>query len=133
MKKRKKKNIINSDRNKILSVEEYLKISQYLKNTIINLKMPDTWKIQLTVANNIISSIGNDEERAMHSKSDKIEIMIKACVHYFLSNFYFSPNDSSSKTIKMFFISSRKLFSFSRYSSFVISVFPSFSPCQPLL
>ena len=25
---------------------------------------------------------------------------IKACVRYFLTNFYFSPNDSTSKTMK---------------------------------
>ena len=37
------------------------------------------------------------------------------------------------KLWKMFFILSKKLFSFSRYSDFCISVFPSFSPCQPLL
>ena len=40
-----------------------------------NLKS-DTWKIQLTIANNFISSLDNDEERAMHSKSDNIENMI---------------------------------------------------------
>ena len=34
------------------------------------------WKIQLTVASNIISSIDEDEEHVMHSKSDKKEIMI---------------------------------------------------------
>ena len=34
-------------------------------------------KIQLTIANNFISSTDNDEEHAMHSKSDNIEIMIK--------------------------------------------------------
>ena len=34
---------------------------------------------------------------------------------------------------QMLFISSKKLFSFSRYSNFCISIFPSFSPCQPLL
>ena len=34
---------------------------------------------------------------------------------------------------KTFFISPKKLFSFSRYSSFCILVFLSFSPCQPLL
>ena len=34
------------------------------------------WKIQLTIANNFISSTDCDEERAMHSKSDSIEIMI---------------------------------------------------------
>ena len=33
------------------------------------------------------------------------------------------------KLWKMFFISSKKLFSFSKYSNFCISVFPSFSPC----
>ena len=33
----------------------------------------------------------------------------------------------------MFFLSSKKLFSFSRYSNFCIFVFPSFSPCQLLL
>ena len=27
-------------------------------------------------------------------------VKIKACVHYFLRNFYFSPNDSTSKTMK---------------------------------
>ena len=53
----------NGDRNKTLSVEEYLKKS-------------DTWEIQLTIANNFISSIDNDEERVLHSKSDNIEIMI---------------------------------------------------------
>ena len=33
-------------------------------------------KIQLTIANNFICSLENDEERVMHSKSDNIEIMI---------------------------------------------------------
>ena len=67
----------NSDRNKTLSDEEYRnKISPYLKDIINNLKKCDTWKIQLTIANNFIFSIHNNEEREMHSKSDKIEIMI---------------------------------------------------------
>ena len=30
----------------------------------------DTCRIQLTIANNFISSIDNDEEHVMHSKSD---------------------------------------------------------------
>ena len=33
-------------------------------------------KIQLTIANNFISSIDNNEEHVMHSKSDGIKIMI---------------------------------------------------------
>ena len=65
------------NRNKTLSVEEYLnKIRSYLEDIIINLKKSDTWKIQLTIANNFVSSIDNDEERVIHSKSDKIEIII---------------------------------------------------------
>ena len=40
----------NSDRNKTLSVEEYLNnIRPYLKDIINNLKKSDTWKIQLTI------------------------------------------------------------------------------------
>ena len=43
---------------------------------INNLKTSDTWKIQLAIANNFISSKDNDEEQLMHSKSDDIEILI---------------------------------------------------------
>ena len=46
-----------------------------MKDIVNNLKKSETWKIQLTIANNFISSLDNDEERVMHSKSD-IEIMI---------------------------------------------------------
>ena len=41
----------------------------------------------------------------------------------FYQIFIFSPNDSPSKTSKMFFISSKKLFSLSRYSNFCIFPF----------
>ena len=34
------------------------------------------WKIQVTKAVDFVCSKDNDEERVMHSKSDKIEIMI---------------------------------------------------------
>ena len=61
----------NGDRTKTLSVEEYLnKLRPYLKDIINNLKKCDTWKIELTIANYFISSIDNDEEHVMHSKSD---------------------------------------------------------------
>ena len=43
---------------------------------INNLQISDTWKIQLAIANNFISSKDNDEEQLMHSKSDHIEILI---------------------------------------------------------
>ena len=42
----------NGERNKTLSVEEYLiKIRPYLKDIINNLKKSDAWKIQLTITN----------------------------------------------------------------------------------
>ena len=51
----------NDDRNMTISVEEYLdKIRPYLKNIINNLKKMDTWKIQLKIAINFISSRDND-------------------------------------------------------------------------
>ena len=53
----------NGDRNKTLSIEEYVnKIRPYLKDVINDLKKSNTWKTQLTIANNFISSIDNDEE-----------------------------------------------------------------------
>ena len=58
---------------------------------------------------------------------------LKACAHYFLSNFYFYRMIPLQKLWKMLFISFKKLFSFSKYSNFCISIFPSFSPCQPML
>ena len=51
-----------TDRNKTLPVEECLnKIRPYLKDIINNLKKSDTWKIQLSIANNFISSVDNGE------------------------------------------------------------------------
>ena len=56
-----------NNRNKTLSVEEYLdKVRKYLKDIINGLKKFDTWKIQLTITINFISSkADNDEERVM--------------------------------------------------------------------
>ena len=67
----------NSDRNRTISVEEYLnKIRLYLKDIITNLKKFNTWKIQLTIADNSIFSIDNDEEHVMLLQNDNIGIMI---------------------------------------------------------
>ena len=47
----------NGNRNKNLSNEEYLnKLKSYLKDIIIDLQISGTWKIQLTIAINFISS-----------------------------------------------------------------------------
>ena len=65
------------DRNRILSIEEYLsKCRPYLKDIINDLTKADTQKIQLPAAVNIVSHKETEEERVMHSKNDKIEIII---------------------------------------------------------
>ena len=47
----------NGDKNKILSIEEYLnKIRPYLNGIINNLKKSDTLRIQLTITSNFFSS-----------------------------------------------------------------------------
>ena len=45
----------------------------YLRNIIIDLQNSDTWKIQLTIAIDFISSKQAKEERAMHSRSGNIK------------------------------------------------------------
>ena len=58
----------NGDRNKILSIGEYLNnIRAYLKDFINHLKKSDTWKIQLTIAINFMSTKDNNEERVINS------------------------------------------------------------------
>ena len=54
---------------------------------------------------------------------------VKACVHYFDQIFIFHQMIALQKLWKMLFNLSRKLFSFSRYSVFCISVLPSFFAC----
>ena len=51
-----------------MSVEEYLdKVRLYLKDIINDLKKPGTWRIQLTIIINFISSEDdNDEDSVMH-------------------------------------------------------------------
>ena len=59
----------NGDENTILSVEEYVnKIRPYLRDLVNDFKQSDTWKIQLTITVNFISSKDdNDEDHVMHS------------------------------------------------------------------
>ena len=47
----------------------------YLRDIIINLQKSDTWKIQLTIAINFISSKDDEEEYVMHLKNNNIEFM----------------------------------------------------------
>ena len=67
----------SSSGGKTLSVEECLnKIRPYLKDIKNNIEKTDTWTFKLTIRNNFISFMDNDEERVMHSKSDNMEITI---------------------------------------------------------
>ena len=66
----------NCDRNK-LSIEECLKkIRPFWKDIMNCFKKSDTWKVHLMLAISFLSSKDSDEERVIHWKCDKIEIMI---------------------------------------------------------
>ena len=59
----------NGNKIKRYKLKNLNKVSPHLKDVIINnLKKSSTWKIQLTITNNYISSIDNDKERVIHSK-----------------------------------------------------------------
>ena len=60
-----------SERDKLLTAEEYLAlIEPYLRDLINDHKSKGEWKIQLTAHINFISSrAGSDETRVMHTRS----------------------------------------------------------------
>ena len=63
-------------KNSKLSLDEYLnKIKPYLRDIIIDLQSSDTWKIQLTIAINFISS-KDMKEHVMYSTSDSLHLVI---------------------------------------------------------
>ena len=67
-------NETNSDRNRNLSLDQYLnKIKPYLTNIIADLQNYDAQKTQLTIAINFISLKDAEEKRVMHSRSDNIK------------------------------------------------------------
>ena len=53
------------------------KLDIYSKDITNNLKKNDTWKIQLTIVNDFISSLDNDEERVMYSQNGNIKMEMK--------------------------------------------------------
>ena len=57
-----------------ISLDEYLnKTELYIMDIIIDLQKFDTWKINLTIAINFVSSTDSGKERIMDSKSDNIK------------------------------------------------------------
>ena len=71
-----------------------------MKN-VNNLKNPDAWKTQLTIANKFNSYIDSDEERIMHLKNDSIKITVSHEVDEVVKNLFDylknrSPNNFQS-------------------------------------
>ena len=65
----------NGDENRNLSLDEYLnKTEPYLRKIIIDLQNSDTWKTQLTIAINFVSSKDSEKDCIMHPKCDNIKI-----------------------------------------------------------
>ena len=78
----------NGDKDKALSIEEYLdEITPYLNNFIDEHRIQGEWKIQLTLTINFFSSKDSEETCTMHSKSDNIEITISNETDEILKNF----------------------------------------------
>ena len=64
-------------KNRNLWLDKYLnKIKAHLRNIIINFQNSDSWKIQLPVAINFLSSKDVEEERVMHSANDYMKVFI---------------------------------------------------------
>ena len=63
----------------VIKIETYLqtniltKLKLYWRNIIIDFQISDTWRIQVTIAINFISSKDVEEECVMHSMSDNIK------------------------------------------------------------
>ena len=68
---------INGDKNKTLSIKEYVdETKPSLEDIINNLKKSYIWKTQLTIAINFACFKDPGEERVKRSQGDNIEIMI---------------------------------------------------------
>ena len=103
----------NDDEKKTLSSEKHVnKIKPYLNDIINNLKKSDQvsdfnqlililLKIQSTVTINFISLKDKDEESAMHSKTDNIEIMINDKVDEVIVELFKSLHNSYKNNLEI--------------------------------
>ena len=67
----------NGDKDKILSIEEYLhEIKPHLADIINKHKNKDEWKIQISMSLNFVSSKDSNEVRTMYTKSDNVDVLI---------------------------------------------------------
>ena len=70
----------SDDKKRDLSLDGDLNnIKPYVRNIITDLQNSDTWKIQLKIVINLISSKDSEEERIMHSRSDNIQLQWPNC------------------------------------------------------
>ena len=103
----------NGDEKKTLSSEKHVnKIKPYLNDIINNLKKSDQvsdfnqlililLKIQSTVTINFFSLKDKDEESAMHSKTDNIEIMINDKVDEVIVELFKSLHNSYKNNLEI--------------------------------
>ena len=87
---------------------------------------------QNLIANNITNQ-SPIVEKECFKMTHKFHVFIKLLSVIFWEIFIFHQMIVLQKLRKMFLISSKNFFLFLRYSNFCISVFHSFSLCQPLL
>ena len=83
---------------------EYQAVSLFLLEEVTfymgkKFRKPITYNACRWLSVDDVSVTYNNEPKKVDSKNNQL----KACVRYFLSNFYFSPNDSPSKTTKNIF------------------------------
>ena len=77
------------DRNKTLSIQEYLdKIRLYFSNMINILKTKGKWKILSTMAINLMSFKETNGTRTMRAKSDKIKIIVSNKTNGMVEGFF---------------------------------------------
>ena len=115
------------------------RVSLEINKSIFRLKI-DIWRFGISI---IVSSLFSffetwNNEKLCFAAYFKTEAVVRKCSLKLASAIFyqiviFQQMIALQKLWKMFFISSKKLFSFSRNTHFCFFVFPSFFPCQPLL
>ena len=91
----------NGDKDKILSVKEYLDMMrQYLSGITNNHKAQGEWKVQLTLPINFVSSKDFKGTRTMHSNTYYRETMIGSKTDEVIEEFFESLLKSIKKDLK---------------------------------
>ena len=78
----------------------YNSLVQFLDLAVLNFSKGTNTKLWEILSRYILENNYFEKNRELSMKNPIEKSIFKACVCYFLSNFYFSPNDSPSKTMK---------------------------------